>query len=110
MSCDIYSVLFLMICGVLFGRNKIVFFCNRNFDLCYTRLEDEFKSLFTQFDVTSVSEVPRRGIWAECKRHGARYALLYAVEGGEAQLAILLIMVILNVLWEIPCLSNIADI
>ena len=51
MSCDIYSVLFLMICGVLFGRNKIVFFGNRNFDLCYTGRGGEIKSLFTQSDV-----------------------------------------------------------
>ena len=48
MRCDIYSVLFLMICGVLFGPNKIVFFGNRNFDLCYTGRGGEIKSLFTQ--------------------------------------------------------------
>ena len=32
-------------------------------------------------NVTSVSEVRLRGIWAECRRLGARYALL----GDEAQ-------------------------
>jgi len=30
-------------------------------------------------NVSSVSEVPRRGIWAECRRHEARYALLAEV-------------------------------
>ena len=34
----------------MFRRNKIVL-CNLNFDLYYTGLEGEFKSLFTQSDV-----------------------------------------------------------
>jgi hypothetical protein len=33
------------------------------------------------YNVLSVSEVPRRGIWAECRRYGARYALLGDVVG-----------------------------
>ena len=53
--------LFLMICGVLFGRNKIVL-CNLNFDLCYTGPEGKFKSLFTQSDVRRNAEFKS---WAE---------------------------------------------
>ena len=51
-----------MICGVLFGRNKIVFFCNRNFDLCYTGREGEIKSLFTQSDVPGLCDAAKGGL------------------------------------------------
>ena len=48
-----------MICGVLFGPNKIVFFGIRNFDLCYTGRRGEIKSLSTQSDVGRDAEAEK---------------------------------------------------
>ena len=39
------------------------------------------------YNVPSVSGVPRRGIWAEVRSTGARYALLYAPDRDKGAIA-----------------------